>query len=267
MLRIAWVFLKRDFLLNLSYRTAFILQLLGVVLGVPLFYYIGQVFAGSQSAALSEYGGNYFAFLLIGVAFTDYLTVSLATFTTSIRENQMMGTLEIILLSPTPIPLFLVCSSLWGYLFTTVRFLMYLVIGLAFGLDLGHANFLAAVIVLLMSILCFASLGIMTAAVTMVIKRGESVNLLINAVSVLLGGVAYPPSVLPSWLQVISNFLPITHALSGMRKALLQGQSLIQVLPEITALALFAAVLFPLGVMGFAKAVKLTKTSGTLGQY
>ncbi len=267
MIKTAWAFIKRDFLLAISYRTAFIGQLLVIFLGVAVFYYIGRVFDGAASPVLASYGGNYFAFLLIGVAFADFLKVSLSTFNVSIRENQMMGTLEMMFLSPIPATLILVYSSLWSYLLASFRFLLYLLVGfLIFGFDLHNANFLGGFIVLVLSILCFSAFGIIMAAFIMVFKKGD-MSTVMSVASVFLGGVMFPATVLPSWLKIASFLLPITHALNGMRQALILGFSLVELAPEMIMMAVFSIFLLPLGFWMFQMAVKQNKLNGTLTHY
>lgn len=134
-----------------------------------------EVFVGQAAPALEPYGGKYFPFLLLGIACQDYLTFSQSAFNTSIREHQLMGTLEIIMPSPTPVPLMLLCSSLWGYVFTSVRFVVYLLM-LATGL----------------SIASLSALGILTAGLTLLIKRGETVTLLLTGATIVLGGYSTP---------------------------------------------------------------------------
>lgn len=266
-MKVIWAFIKRDFLIEISYKTAFFLHLLGIFIAVPMFYFTSQIFTGTDSKFLVRYGGNYFAFLLLGIAFVDYLGLSLRTFNNSIRESQLMGTLEIVLLSPTALPKLLIYSSLWGYLFTSSRFILYLLVGLIYGLNLGNANYSAALITLTLAIISFASFGILIASFTMVIKRGEIFNTLISAASIFLGGVIYPTEVLPKWLETFSKFLPITHALEGMRMALFNGYSIIEILPQILILLLFAVIFFPIGIIAFYAAVRWTKIIGTVEQY
>jgi ABC-2 type transport system permease protein len=64
-----------------------------------MYFYFSRMVSGSPSAEIEQYGGSYFAFLLTGMAFLDYLGVSLQTFNQSLRDSQLMGTLEIMLLS------------------------------------------------------------------------------------------------------------------------------------------------------------------------
>ena len=71
MTRLAWAFFHRDASIALSYRSAFIASLLGNVLLLGIFYYIGQLITPGQNPALAKYGGSYLAFMLIGLALTD----------------------------------------------------------------------------------------------------------------------------------------------------------------------------------------------------
>jgi ABC-2 type transport system permease protein len=267
-LRIAWAFLVRDFLLVISYRTAFVLDFAWIALVVPVLSLLGLGAGGAASPSLQAYGGNYFAFLLIGVAFQDYVTFSQTNFNQSVREHQLMGTLEIVMLSPTPVPVVLLASSLWGYIYTTLRFVVYLLIGTLFGLDLSNVNWMSTLLVTALSVTCFSAVGILTASLVVLLQRGaEGVTRILTALSVALSGVLYPVTSLPGWLQGVSSVLPFTHSLEGMRRALLGGASPVELTYSLTTLALFTAALFPVGLWMFSLAVLRSKRTGTLGTY
>jgi len=61
-------------------------------------------------------GGDYFSFVLIGIAFSDYLGVGLGSFAGTIREGQMLGTLEAMLVTPTRVHSIILFSSIWQFL-------------------------------------------------------------------------------------------------------------------------------------------------------
>ena len=266
-MRVAQAFLSRDFKIATSYRAAFVMQIASIFVAVPLFFFMGNMVGGANLKALERYGGSYFGFLLIGVALLDYLAVSLGSFGNSLRESQLTGTLEIVLLSRTSLIEVLLYSSLWFFLFTSIRFVLYLGVGAMFHLDLGEANFLGAILILALAILSFIPFGIFTAAITMLIKRGESVNTLISGASLFLGGVLFPVASMPEWMQLLSQFLPFTHALEGMRQAIQSGASIAQLGRYFIVLGAFAIVLMPLSWLTFAFAVRRTRVTGTLGQY
>jgi ABC-2 type transport system permease protein len=83
----------------------------------------------------------------------------------------------------------------------------------------------------------------------------------------LLGGVLYPVTVLPGWLQPVSYLIPLTYSLRAMRRAILTGDSLSALSPDLLALSLFAAVLLPVSFLAFRYAVKRAKIEGSLTQY
>ncbi len=265
---VAVAFLRRDLSLSLSYRLSFLLQFGGIFFSVAIFYFLAQLFGTAVAPQLEAYGGDYFSFVLIGLAFTGFLGLSLSNFAQSIREGQVMGTLEIMLLSPTRLSTILLSSSLWAYLLTTVRVLVYLLVGvLIFGASLGKANVGTALLVMFLSIASFSGIGILSAALVLLVKKGDPIAWLIGGASSLLAGVYYPVSVLPDWLEPLSRLLPLTYSLNAMRLAVLQGYSIYELRFDILALVAFTVVLTPLAFLVFRKALKRAKMEGSLIQY
>lgn len=261
-------FIIRDFTIAASYKFSFFLQFFGIFFSVLTFYFIAKMFGGAAIPYLEPYGGDYFSFVLIGIAFSNYLWTGMGSFSGSIRNEQMMGTLEAILVTPTKISLIILSSSLWNFIFTSIKVLIYLLIGIfLFTVDMSNANIFAALIILVLTIICFSSLGILSASFIMVLKQGDPVNWIFNTLSGLLGGVLYPITVMPDWLQYFSYILPITYSLRAMRHALLQGYSLEALLPDIFALIIFSIVMLPLSMLSFRYAVKRVKIDGSLTQY
>ena len=216
---------------------------------------------------LGPYRGNFFAFLIIGIALLDYHTVSLRNFGQSLRESQLMGTLELVLLSPTPLFKVLIYSSLWFYLFTSLRFALYLIMGVIMGMDIHLSSLPLALFILFLGVLSFAALGIFSASVVIIFKRGAGINTIIAGTSLFFGGSIFPADLIPAWLHPVSFILPYTHTVEGMRLALLTNASIAEVAPQIMTLVIFAAVLIPLSLMCFWAAVQRTKATGTLAQY
>jgi ABC-2 type transport system permease protein len=267
-LRKPLAFVKRDLSLMLSYRLSFFLQFFGIFFSVLMFFFIARLFGQAATPYLAAYGGDYFSFVLVGIAFSGYLGVAMGSFSSSIRRGQMMGTLEVMLVTPTRLSTILVSSSLWSFAFTSLRIVVYLVVGaLVFGVNLSHANWLAALLIQVLTILSFGSLGIISASFIMAFKQGNPLNMVLGTASSLLGGVYYPITVLPVWLQPFSHLLPITYSLRAMRLAVLQGYSLSALAPDMLILAVFAIVLFPLSLVAFQLGVQKAKMDGSLTQF
>jgi ABC-2 type transport system permease protein len=172
------------------------------------------------------------------------------------------------LVTQTEIPTIIVSSSLYSFLWASFKVAVYLFLGIAlFGIDIGNANLAGAFLILILTITSFTSFGIISASFVMVLKKGDPVGWLFTSLSALLGGLYYPVSVLPDWLQYLSYLLPVTYALEGMRLALLKGYSIYELFPNIIALVLFSCIMMPLSIVIFGYAVKRAKKEGSLTHY
>lgn len=267
-LRLFWAFLKRDFKTETSYRIAFLFNLTGVIFSAFTFYFVSRLIGDSVAPFLDQYNGDYFSFVIIGIAFGGYFGLGLSSFSAALRQAQTTGTLEAMMMTPTPVSLVILGSALWSYAYTTFRVLIYLLLGTLFlGLHLGDANYPAALVTLFLSIVAFASIGIISASIIMIIKRGEPITALLNSFAILIGGIYYPVEILPDWLELPAKLLPITYALRAMRLALLNGASWSTLAPDLLVLVAFCAVLFPLSLVAFRYSVERARLEGSLTHF
>lgn len=267
-MKLAWAFIKRDATIAASYRISFILQLVEVFTILTVFYYLGKTLGDRNIPALARYGGNFLAFLLIGISLTDCVTLSLTTFAQQIRESQTTGTLETTLMSPVRLSAILIYSSLWPYLFSALRLVLYLGVGsVVYGVGMKQANLTSALLIFLLTVLCFMGIGMLWAGVVLLMKRGDAVMNLMGFGVILISGVVFPIGMLPGWVQTVGNMMPLSHALEGMRLAILQGKSVGDLSSIIIKLVVFAAVLQTIGLYGFNSAVNITKRMGSLSEY
>ena len=263
-----FAFFYKDLLNEASYRFAFITQFLGMIFAALSFFFLSKMLGNAVLPALAAYGGDYFSFVIIGVAFASYLRISMESFSNSIRTAQLLGTLEAMLLTQTRVPAIVLCSSLYSFFVTSIRVIAFLAIGsILLGMDVGDGNFLGAAVLLILTILCFSCFGIISASFVMVLKKGDPLNWLFVNVSWLLGGVYYPISILPDWAQKVAHLLPLTYSLEGIRFALLKGYDNHQLLPYMLPLAGISIVLLPVGIFSFIFAVNKARENGSLTHY
>lgn len=259
-------FLKRDFLIEVSYRVSFILQMFGILFSVLIWKFISGVIDPAADTPGLE-GVDYFGYVVLGLAFFHYLSASVTAFSSKVRNEQMTGTLEAMLVTPSSPGMIVLGSSLWVFLKTSITVVGYLGVGFLFGLGLKPEGLLPALVVMVMTILAFAGIGILSVSFVLYLKQGDPITWVISTMSALLGGVFYPPESMAPWVEKLSFFLPITHALRAFRRALLQGTGISGLLPELLALAIFSAVLLPLGVLAFRLAIRKARQEGSLVQY
>jgi ABC-2 type transport system permease protein len=266
-LRVPWAFIKRDFRMDVSYKLGFIFRVSSAILTVAIYYFIANVFSATAAPFLRAYGGSYFAFVILGVAFTEYMSIGTNALGESVREGQTTGTLELMLLSPTRLIITLLSSALWSYLYATLRVAVYLIVGMALGLDLGNANIPFALISLLIGIVSFNALGLFTTSVIILMKRGDPLGWVLRVCSLILSGVYYPTDVLPDWLRLLGQALPLTHALELLRRSILLGEGFAQLWRELLVLIVLTLMLLPLGVLACHGAIRIARTDGSLSHY
>lgn len=260
-------FLRRDLREALSYKFTFVSSLAGILLSTATFYFVAKL-VPPGAPSLAPYGGDYFSFAVVGVAFSSLLGIFQAGLPSVIRNAQVSGTLEAVLVTPASVPTVLVGSSLYSFVFQTLRTILHLAVAVVvFGMVLGPVNWAGVAAVFALTALAFLSVGMLSASFILVYKLGNPFGWLLGGVSGLLGGMVFPVALLPPWLRWASSLLPVTYALDGMRRALLAPTGLAALVPDIVALAVFDAVLLPLSLLLFRAAVRKAKRAGTLSHY
>jgi ABC-2 type transport system permease protein len=263
--REVWLFFWRDLSIARTYRTVFILEAVEALFGAAMFYYVARfVDTPALQQALPQ-GGSYFAFSLVGFVFLDYLNAALDTFDRGLEEARDTGTLEHLLITQTSLPVFVAGSAIYPFVATTLRIVIYVAWAAAlFGFPLHAANWLAVSAVLLVTLLAFSGLGILSASYLLLFKRGNPAKWFFLGVSSVAGGMLFPVSILPTWLQIVARLNPVTYALDAMRASLLGGANVAALWRPLGILLFFAAVLLPLSMSVFAWSLRRTKITGTL---
>jgi len=260
-------FLRRDLREALTYKFSFLSSITGILLSSATFYFVAKLVpAGTPS--LGPFGGDYFSFAVVGVAFAGLLGMFQEGLAAVVRSAQLSGTLEALLVTPVGVPTVLFGSSLYSLVFQVFRTALHIAVALAFfGLTLGRVNGAGVLAVGVLTVVCFLSVGVLSASFILVYKTGNPFSWILGSVSGLLGGVVFPVALLPPWIRWVSSLLPVTYALDGMRKSLLASAAFAEVLPDVAALAAFDALLLPLSFVAFRLAIRKAKKDGTLAHY
>lgn len=259
------LFFQRDLRVASSYRSPFILELVEALFGAATFYYVARFVDSPQLRESLPQGISYFAYSLVGFAFFDYLHAAVDSFDRSLEEARDTGTLEPLLVTQVPLPVVLIGSALYPFALTTLRVAVYLGWGsVLFGFPLRGANWISVLVVLVATMLSFSGLGIFSSAYLLLFKRGNPSKWFFLGISSIVGGMLFPISVLPQWLQILAHLNPVTYALDAMRAALLEDASLPSIAQPLLILVVFAVLLLPTSMLAFSWALQRTKITGTL---
>lgn len=271
LLRRILAFIIRDFQLALSYRVEFFIKIVWILGIVTTFFFISRIF-GSFPLAKYDQWQDPLAAWLTGMAMLNYFIVGFSSLANAIRQEQMQGTLESVLLTPINVPTVIVSSSAWSYVEATFNSFLYLFFGWLFFNVQYKGSFLLALLFLVLTTLVLACLGILSASFTMAFKRGDPFAILLGAGTALFSGVFFPKEMLQESLgsfggKALSYINPSTHGLDGIRAVLIQGKGISEVETPLITLLVFLAALLPFSLWVFGRAIKRAKREGSLIQY
>jgi ABC-2 type transport system permease protein len=260
-------FLRRDAMVQVSYRADLALQLATILFTLALFFYLGKLIDESTLGEEAGFDRGYFAFAVIGIALLRIVQTGLTSFAQRLRQEQTTGTLEALLATPARTSNVILFSAAYDLLRATVLAgVLMLAAILFFGVDLqsGPGALVAAAATLAILLVLFASLGVLLAAFTIVFKQTTAILGLSVTGLALLGGVYFPLDLLPAPLNTVGEILPFTWGLDVMRGALLAGEV------EADRMALLAAVsaaALPASFWVFSRALRKARRDGSLAQY
>ena len=261
-------FARRDLLILLSYRAGFVADLLQLCAHVLLFALIGQLV---DPALLPAYGGEptgYLEFVAIGALLSLVFGMLLERVASAIRTEQMIGTLEALLVTPLRTFTLQAGSVAFDAVQVPLRMGLFLtVIALTAGLELEASGALPAIAVLCAFLPFVWGLGLISAGAIVTFRRGAGVTAFAGMALGLSAGAYFPLTLLPAWLAAILTWNPMAITLEAMRQALIGGVGWDAIGPEVLVMVPMSALTLLAGGLAFGAAVARERRRGTLGMY
>ena len=204
--------------------------------------------------------------LLIGAVVWAYLGILFEFMTETVAWERWEGTIEYTFMAPLSRAMHLGGSGVFAVLYGLVRaILLFIVVAAFFGLQFEDANFVAALVILVVASISFFGIGMMTAVLPLISpEKGAQLGFVAQGMLLVVSGVYYPVEVLPTWMEWLSVISPATYALDGIREAILDGQGLSTMWGEIWPLLLIGVVAAPIGLAIFRRGELYAKKHGKL---
>jgi ABC-2 type transport system permease protein len=256
-LKASYAFIERNFFLTRRYwgwEIAFLVYSVAGALSISL---IGAD-QGSPKLIL---------LLMIGAIFWNYLSVVFSWIAETIAVERWEGTLEYTMMAPIRRSTQLLGSVVYAMLYGLVHTAVILVVLVMFfpQLDLSRANLATAGAFMLLGSFSFVGIGMIAAILPLLyVERGAQMTFVLQSVILLVSGVYYSIDVLPGWMQVLSRISPATYVLDGVRRGLIDGATVPQLVGDIWPLLVMGAVLIPAGLWAFGRAEQYAKRTGKL---
>jgi ABC-2 type transport system permease protein len=266
-MREALAMVRMQWLTARSYRLQMVLSFATLLLTLVPVYFIGRALDPTMAASISREGGDYFGFLVLGVAVLPLVSAAVGTLPAAIAGGIGTGTLESLL--GTPIRLPALVAGLCGYslLWGALRAILVVVAGVVLGMHVAWGQFALSATIVALVVLAYLPVGLVAASLVLRFRTAAELPKLAVYASVFLGGVYYPTGAIPTWIRHLADLVPISFGLRALRRVLLQGATLPTVVGDIGALVLFAVVATVIGAFALRSALRHVRKAGTTAQY
>jgi len=194
---------------------------------VGVWYFVALFVSPVANADVGRYGGNYVAYVLVGVLLNQVGLAALRSPFATLSQAFWDKRLETYRLATFGIWANL-CGRLgWSVAFSSLLQASAMVVLLWLGaIPLAHGISAAVVLVWLLTVAANAGIGLMGASLFFLleVKNGQDpITWIYQYLIQIVSGLYIPLAVLPGWLRALGQDLPQTAAFSSMRLLVLQG--------------------------------------------
>ncbi len=266
-MRTIWAMIRASAISAASYRLSLLVSVLGLFASIVPLYFVSTALQGVMGTKIEQEGGQYFAFVLVGTIVLSFVGQAINSLPNAVQGSVGSGMLDTLLSVPASTTVVFTGLTSYGYLWTFARALLTLVVGAFLGAQVEWARVFPALLILVLIVLSYVPFGLLAAALIVAFRTDLELRRGVLLISTLLGGVYYPTQIIPSWIQTISGFVPLTYGLRSLRRVLLEGVPIWHTAADLGVLVGMTAVLALLGVMALATAFQYARRTGTLAQY
>lgn len=263
---------KKEWKIMLRYPSWFIALLIWPIIFPFGYLFTAKALSGVEASSLAQFQTvagttDYTTYMLIGTTVWMWINTMLWSFGSSLRMEQMRGTLESNWLCPIPKISILIGYSI-SQLLSSIIYMIASIIEFKIFYNFKFiGNPLLALFIILISIPAVYGIGFIFASLVLWAKEANSMVFLVRGIMTIFCGITYPLAVLPNWMRKVSEFIPVTHSVNALRSVIASGATLSDITKEINFLIISGIILMILGILSFFYTQKKAKKIGSLGHY
>ncbi len=107
-----------------------------------------------------------------------------------------------------------------------------------------RGSFLLFVLFVLLSIVTIYGIGLAIGGWAKNERQAAPLSNLITFPMIFLSGTFFPRFLMPEWLQSITNYLPLTPVIDGIRLIVTEGKGLIDIAPQVGILVIWSLIIY-----------------------
>ncbi|HJU72191.1 MAG TPA: ABC transporter permease, partial [Gemmatimonadaceae bacterium] len=250
----------------LSYRLRSAVSLLSLLIMIVPLYFISRAVQPIMAPVIANEGVHYFAFLTVGLFASIVVSTCVRALPDTISSDLNSGFFEALVSTPAGSGSVAVGLSSYAILRDMLRGVALVLAGALLGIHLVWARLPEALLIVALIALAHFGVGLIAGALVVAFRTHAAIPQVALLASGLLGGVYYPTTVIPAWIQNIADVVPLAYGLRALRHTLLDGQGIQMVLNDLGVLAAFSAVLLATGAIAYRAALQYARQAGSLSQ-
>lgn len=209
-----------------------------------------------QTSGVVSGPSNYFQFVAPGVTAMVIMMSLMTGLPHAISFEREVGTLDGLLTAPVHR-----MSILGGKVVAqTVRGMIEGLVALALAILLFgvvvHGSMILVLGLLLLTVFSIVGLGILITALTNTEETATMILMSIVFPMMFFGGVFFPLQLMPSYMQVIAQFFPLTHSVTALRRVVVLGAGIAAISTDVVILFSFGMVFLLAAFVVFEWAMK-----------
>lgn len=262
--------LKKDLLIELSYKFRFIYSISFIFAQLLIFYFLSSFLESSysknpDSAILDLYG-----YFIIGICILDISYTLISYASTKIEEYKKTGIFEELFVLPISPAQLILFSNIYPAVFCIFKICVYSIFINYFipFIEINSSMKLLLIYVIIFGIITFIGISLIACSFSILFFRGSPVAMLHNTLSILFGGVLYPVNFISENLTFFHYLLP-AHSLTDLVRFSLGIYDLPmqQLLENIIIVASHSILLLSIGYISLYYAFKKSFKDGKISLY
>jgi len=198
---------------------------------------------------------NYFEFVAPGIMIMVVMTAVLTGLAASISREKEQGALDGILIAPINRLAIILGKALAQAVRGIIQGIIVLILAiLLFGVEV-YGNLLLVILIVLLGVFSFVGLGILVSAIASEQETATQLLFMFQLPMLFLSGVFFPIQQMPRFMQNIAHLLPLTYAVSAMRKVIVLGAGVTDIKTELLILSVFGFITLIISVPTFKRII------------
>ena len=198
---------------------------------------------------------NYFQFMAPGIMAMVIMMAAMIGLAGSISRERELGTLDGIISAPISRLSIVLGKSAAQVVRGLLQAILTLVLAMLIFDVVVYGNIALLGLLLLLTVFSFVGLGVIISSLASQQETAMTIMMTLTFPMLFLSGALFPLQQMPTFMQWISKILPLTYAVSALRKCIVLGTGINGMLPEIWVMIGFGVVFTAIAIPVFNRVI------------